>query len=334
MPTSYVLRRIGLFVLLVWLAATITFFAPRLTGKDPVEQQLLQQAARGGSVQAGIAEISKVYREKFGLDKPIWVQYENYLGDIVHFDFGYSISSYPKTVDEIIAEALPWTIGLLTVTTIIAFILGSILGAIGAWPGANRLVRWMLPPLLTFSAVPYYLLGLVLLDVFAFWLGWLPILGGYSAGTVPSMSFGFVADLIGHSLLPALSILLAGLGTWAVGMRAMMIGVQGEDFMIMAEAKGLKGSTIFLRYALRNAMLPQMTALGLALGQILSGAVLVEVVFGYPGIGTVLFHAIRDFDYFVIQGVVLTVILAISIATLLLDLAYPLLDPRIAYQRN
>lgn len=334
MAASYVLRRIGLFVVLVWVAATIIFIAPRLTGQDPVEHQLLQQAARGGSVQAGIEEISKVYREKFGLDKPIWVQYENYLGDIVHLNFGYSISSYPKTVNEIIAEALPWTICLLAVPTVLAFVLGSILGALGAWPRANRLVRWMLPPLLTFSAVPYYLLGLVLLDVFAFRLNWLPMLGGYSAGTVPSLSPGFVADVVGHTFLPGLSILLAGLGTWAVGMRAMMIGVQGEDFMLMAEAEGLKGSTIFLRYALRNAMLPQMTSLGLALGQILSGAVLVEVVFGYPGIGTVLYHAIRDFDYFVIQGVVLTVIVAISFGTLVLDLVYPLLDPRITYTRT
>jgi peptide/nickel transport system permease protein len=334
MAASYLVRRIGLFVMLVWLAATIIFIAPRLTGKDPVEQQLLQQAARGGSVQAGIEEISAIYREKFGLDKPFLDQYGNYLRDVVRLDFGYSISSYPKTVNEIIAEALPWTVGLLAVTTVLAFGLGTILGAIAAWPGANKLARWTLPPLLTFSAVPYYLLGLVLLDVFAFRLSWLPIHGGYSAGTVPSLSIEFVADLIGHSLLPALSILLAGLGTWAVGMRAMMIGVQSEDFMIMAEAKGLKGSTIFLRYALRNAMLPQATSLGLALGQILSGAVLVEVVFGYPGIGTVLFHAIRDFDYFVIQGVVLAVILAISLATLVLDLLYPLLDPRIAYKRT
>ncbi len=333
MTVIYVVRRVGLFLLIVWIAATLNFLAPRLTGKDPIEQQLLRQTAQGGSVEAGIADISRVYRQKFGLDQPIWVQYGNYLVSVGTLDFGYSITNYPETVDDILLTALPWTIGLLLTATLLAFAIGSILGAIGGWPRAHAAVHWLMPPLLTFSAVPYYLLALVLLEIFAFQLRLVPIFGGYSAGTIPGLNPQFVLDVLGHSLLPALSIVLAGIGSWAVGMRAMMVGVQGEDFMLMAEAKGLKGSTIFLRYAVRNALLPQVTSLGLALGQILSGAVLVEVVFGYPGIGTVLYHAIRDFDYTVIQGVVLTVILAIAGATLVLDLAYPLLDPRIVYRR-
>jgi len=333
MTAIYVLRRVGLFLLIVWIAATLNFLAPRLTGKDPIEQQLLRQTAQGGSVEAGIADISRVYRQKFGLDQPIWVQYGNYLASVGTLDFGYSITNYPETVDVILLTALPWTIGLLFTATLLAFAIGSLLGAIGGWPRAHAAVHWLMPPLLTFSAVPYYLLALVLLEIFAFQLRLVPIFGGYSAGTIPGLNPQFVLDVLGHSLLPALSIVLAGIGSWAVGMRAMMVGVQGEDFMLMAEAKGLKGSTIFLRYAVRNALLPQVTSLGLALGQILSGAVLVEVVFGYPGIGTVLYHAIRDFDYTVIQGVVLTVILAIAGATLVLDLAYPLLDPRIVYRR-
>ncbi len=333
MTAIYVLRRMVLFLLIVWIAATLSFLAPRLTGKDPIEQQLLRQTAQGGSVEAGIADISRVYRQKFGLDKPIWVQYGNYLASVGTLDFGYSITNYPETVDTILLAALPWTVGLLLTTTLLAFAIGSLLGAIGGWPKAHAAVHWLMPPLLTFSAIPYYLLALVLLEIFAFQLRLLPIFGGYSAGTIPGLNPQFALDVLGHSFLPALSIVLAGIGSWAVGMRAMMVGVQGEDFMLMAEAKGLKGSTIFLRYAVRNALLPQVTSLGLALGQILSGAVLVEVVFGYPGIGTVLYHAIRDFDYTVIQGVVLTVILAIAGATLVLDFAYPLLDPRIVYKR-
>jgi peptide/nickel transport system permease protein len=333
MTAMYVLRRIGLFLVIVWTAATLNFLAPRLTGKDPIEQQLLRQTAQGGSVEAGIADISRVYRQKFGLDQPIWVQYRDYVANVGTLDFGYSISNYPETVDAILLEALPWTIGLLLTSTLIAFVIGTLLGAIGGWPKAHAAVQWLMPPLLTFSAVPYYLLALVLLEIFAFQLRLLPIYGGYSAGTIPAMTPQFALNVLGHSFLPALSIVLAGIGSWAVGMRAMMVGVQGEDFMLMAEAKGLKGSTIFFRYAIRNALLPQATSLGLALGQILSGAVLVEVVFGYPGIGTVLYHAIQDFDYTVIQGVVLTVILAISGVTLVLDLVYPLLDPRIVYRR-
>jgi len=192
-------------------------------------------------------------------------------------------------------------------------------------------LQYLLPPLLTLSAVPYYLLGLVLLYVLAFRLPLFPSFGGYTPGTLPALNMGFVLDAASHAALPALSIVLAALGFWALGMRAMMVTVQGEDSMIFAEAKGLKNRTLFLRYAVRNALLPQATALALALGEILSGAVLVEVVFGYPGIGSVLYNAIKDFDYYLIQGIVFTIVVSIGLATLLIDLAYPLLDPRIRY---
>ena len=187
--------------------------------------------------------------------------------------------------------------------------------------------------MLTLSAIPYYLLGLVLLYFFAFQTQWLPIFGGYSPGVIPKLTLPFVLDIVRHSILPALSIVLAAIGFWALGMRAMMVTVQGEDSMLFAEAKGLKDRTLFLRYALRNALLPQATSLALALGQILSGAVLVEVVFAYPGIGSVLYHAIRDFDYFLIQGIVFTIIVSIGLATLILDIIYPLVDPRITYAK-
>src|SRR5260370_4927628 len=260
MTEMYVRRRVGLFLMIVWIAATLNFLAPRLTGKDPIDQQLLRQTAQGGSVEAGSADISRVYRQKFGLVQHIWVQYGNYLVSVGPRDFGYSITNYPETVDDILLTALPWTIGLLLTATLLAFAIGSILGAIGGWPRAHAAVHWLMPPLLTFSAVPYYLLALVLLEIFAFQLRLVPIFGGYSAGTIPGLNPQFVLDVLGHSLLPALSIVLAGIRSLAVGMRAMMVGVQCEDFMLMAEAKGLKGSTIFLRYAVRNALLPQVTS--------------------------------------------------------------------------
>jgi len=162
---------------------------------------------------------------------------------------------------------------------------------------------------------------------------WFPVFGGYSAGVVPSFSFGFVLDVLMHALLPALSIVLVATGGWALGMRGMMVTTMGEDYVTFAEAKGLKSATIFLRYCVRNAILPQTTALALALGQILSGAVLVEVIFGYPGIGALLFQAIRENDFFLIQGIVFTVIVALGLTTLILDVAYPWLDPRISYRR-
>lgn len=333
MRADYLLKRIGVFILVVWLAATVNFFAPRLTGKDPIRQKLVQQSLTGGYVQQGLQEMVKEYDRLFGLDKPLWEQYVNYLYQMSHLDLGYSITNYPKRVNELMGVALPWTIGLLGTTTILAFLIGSFLGALMTWPTAPKFLQYLLPPLLTLSAIPYYLLGLVLLYIFAFQTKLLPIFGGYSPGTIPSMTLDFWLDVLKHSILPALSIILAAIGFWSLGMRAMMVTVEGEDYTLFAEAKGLKNRTLFLRYAVRNALLPQVTSLALSLGHILSGAVLVEVVFSYPGIGSVLYHAISEFDYFTIQGIVFTIIVSIGLATLILDLVYPLLDPRITYRR-
>jgi peptide/nickel transport system permease protein len=330
---DYLVKRLGLFLLVIWVAATVNFFLPRLSGNDPVREKLIQQALTGGYVQAGMQQMVEEYQSKFGLDKPLWQQYIYYLGDMARFDFNYSISNYPKKVITIIGDAIPWTVGLLGTTIIIAVLIGSLLGALLAWPRAPKSLHVLLPPLLTLSAIPYYLLGLVLLYVFAFQLKWFPIFGGYTAGTIPTPSLEYWLDVLRHATLPALSIVLASVGFWALGMRAMMVTTQGEDYMTFAEAKGLKDKTLFGRYAVRNALLPQATALVLTLGHILSGAVLVEVVFAYPGLGTVLYRAIREYDYFLIQGVTFLVIVSIALATLILDLIYPLLDPRITYRR-
>jgi peptide/nickel transport system permease protein len=218
------------------------------------------------------------------------------------------------------------------VTTVLAFILGTLLGALLAWPRAPRFLAFLLPPLMALHALPFYVFGLVLMYFLSFRLGWFPMFGAYTAGTTPAMTTGFLVDMVQHALLPALTIILVSIGGWALTMRAMVVTVQGEDFITFADAKGLKSSTIFLRYAIRNTMLPQTTAFALALGQLVAGGVLVEVLFGYPGVGTVLFAAIRQADWFLIQGAVFTVVVTIGIATLLLDLTYPKLDPRISYR--
>jgi peptide/nickel transport system permease protein len=331
MRIDYVLKRVGMLLILVWVAATLNFIAPRLTGKDPVRQRLLKQAQVGGYVQKGMDEMAIEYDKKFGLDKPILSQYMTYVEQMSTLNFGPSIANYPRSVSEIMSDALPWTIILLGTTTAIAFLLGSFLGAVLAWPRSPQFLQYLLPPLLTLSAIPYYLLGLVLLYILAFRLPVFPSFGGYTPGSLPGVNLAFFVDAVKHAFLPALSIILASLGFWALGMRAMMVTLQGEDSMLFAEAKGLKNRTLFLRYAVRNALLPQTTALALALGEILSGAVLVEVVFGYPGIGSVLYNAIKDFDYYLIQGIVFTIVLSIGLMTLLVDLMYPLLDPRIRY---
>lgn len=334
MRRDYLLRRLLLLLGVVWVAATLNFFLPRISGQDPVRARLMEQAAAGGYVQAGMEDMIAEYERKFGLDRPLWEQYLTYLADIVRLDFGYSIVNYPRTVISIMADAAPWTIGLLLTTTLLAFAIGTVFGALLAWPRAPRFIHFLFPPLLTMSAIPFFLLGLLLLYLFAFKARIFPLFGGYSPGAFPDLSLSFVLDVLKHSVLPALSIILSSIGFWALGMRGMMVTVEGEDYMTFAEAAGLKERTLFFTYAVRNAMLPQTTALGLALAQILSGALLVEVIFSYPGIGSVLYHAIRRFDYFLIQGIVFTIVLGVTLATFILDLIYPMLDPRISYHRS
>jgi peptide/nickel transport system permease protein len=323
-----------MFLLVIWLASTVNFFLPRLGGGDPVRQQLIQQAALGGNVQAGLDQMVAEYNTKFGLDTPLWQQYLNYMWDMLHFDFNYSIANYPARVIDIITEALPWTLGLLFTTTMIGWFIGSLLGAFMGWPRAPKFLQFLLPPLLTLNAIPFFLLGLVLIYVFAFLLDWFPLSGGHSIGSFPEWSWSFAWDVLQHSILPAMAIILVSLGGWALYMRSMMITTFGEDYVTYADAKGLKDRTVFVHYSIRNVLLPQTTALALVLGQFIAGTVLVEVIFSYPGIGTTLFNAIQGSDFFLVQGIVFFLILSIAVTTLILDLIYPLLDPRITYQRS
>lgn len=332
MQAIYIARRFCVFLLIVWLAATLNFFLPKLSGQDPVRTKLAAEAQLGGHVQEGMEQMVKEYEARFGLDRPLWRQYFSYLDDVGHLNLNYSIANYPRTVNDMIAEALPWTVGLLSVTTLLSFAIGTFLGALLAWPRAPTWMRWLMPPLWALHAIPFFLLGLMLIYLFAFVLQWLPTFGGYSAGAMPGWRWDFVWDVFWHALLPALSIILVATGGWALGMRGMMVTTMGEDYVVFAEAKGLRSLTVFTRYCLRNAILPQITALAIALGQILSGAVLVEVIFGYPGIGALLFQAIRENDHFLIQGIVFTVVVALGLATLIMDIVYPWLDPRISYR--
>lgn len=333
MRPDYLLRRIGLLFLVVWTAATLNFVVPKLTPRNPVRERMLQkQLQAGGYIEESFDEMVEAWEKKFGLDQPLWKQYLNYLGDMLRLDLGYSFAYFPQRVNDLIGRALPYTIGLLGIATLIAFTLGSILGAVIAWPGSPKFLQYLLAPLMMISSVPFYLVGLVLIYFLAFRAKILPIGGAHDIGSVPELSLSFIGEVVKHSILPAISMILAGIGGWALGMRGMMVTVQGEDYMILAEAKGLKRARLFLKYGMRNALLPQVTGLALSLGRIVSGAVLVETIFGYPGVGGLLSQAIRQFDYPTIYGIVFMVILGIGIATLIMDLVYPLLDPRIRYE--
>ena len=335
MTWGFIVRRVTLFLVVVWAATSINFFIPRIaTDRDPIRERLGQLAATGGLRQEGVEAMVKSYQAKFGLDKPLYVQYLNFLADTSRFDLGYSLSNYPTRVGKMIGNALPWTIGLLLVATLIGFAAGTLMGALSAWPRAPTLFRRAVFPLMTLSAIPPYLLGLVVLYFLGLQWKLFPLSGGYSAGTITGFRLDFILDVIHHSALPALAIVLQSIGFWALGMRGMMVSTVGDDHIKLAQANGLKQATIFLRYAVRNAFLPQYTALGLSLAFVVTGQVIVEVVFAYPGIGTLLFQAIQASDYTVINGIAFITILSIGLVTMVMDFTYPLLDPRISHQRH
>lgn len=334
MTISYVLKRLVFFILVIWIAATLIFFLPRIADRNPILERIGQTAAAAGFISEGLAEMVEDWEAKFGLDQPLWKQYQYYLTDMLRLDFGYSLAYYPTKVIDQLTKALPWTIGLFGTATFISFVLGSLGGAVLAWPKSPRFFQYLLPLFLTLSAVPYYLLGLVLLFLFAFTTRIFPLGGGYSVAVVPSLSFPFILDILHHAVLPGLALVLAGMGFFALYMRGIMVISLEEDYITFAEAKGLGGNRILFRYALRNALLPQVTSFALSLGLVISGAILVEVVFGYPGLGTLLLKAVSGFDFNLINGVVFIIILIIAVATLLVELLYPLLDPRITYHKR
>jgi peptide/nickel transport system permease protein len=332
MSVSYIVARIGIFLLIVVVAVTINFIVPRLAPGDPVTQRLEAMANQGTAIGGDFSKLVEAYKQKFGYDKPLWQQYLYYWRDLARADLGYSISRYPARVAEIIGRALPWTVGMLGVATVLAFVVGTLAGALLAWSSTPIMVaRALIPLFIVFSAIPYYLLGLLFLFLFSLTFQLFPSGGGHSVLTEPSFRFPAILDILYHATLPALSIVIASVAFWGLGMRGMMITVQGEDFMTLAEAKGLGKARVFFWYGMRNAFLPQATHLAMALGHIVSGAVLVEVIFRYPGLGYTLFEAITGKDFFVMQGIVLLLILSIALTLMVMDFIYPLLDPRVKY---
>lgn len=324
----YIAKRVAMLLLVVVTAASLNFFVPRMTDRNPILEKITEMSESSAPGSVDMANLLEVFNERFGLDRPLWDQYVDYLGDMLVLDLNYSITSYPTRVADMIAEALPWTLGLMVSATLIAFVLGTVLGALTVWRKDSRLLQITVPVVMVFSAIPFYLIGLLLIYFLAYRAGWFPIGGGYSITAFPAWDWEFARDVIEHSILPGGSIVIASIGIWALGMRGMMVTVQGEDYMNFAEAKGLKTRRMFFRYAVRNAILPQITQLALFMGQLVTGAVLVEIVFGYPGMGSLLLQAVDYLDYYTIYGIVFVLILAVAVSMLILDLVYPLLDPR------
>lgn len=331
---GYVIRRVLMWLLTVWLGATLIFTIPRLAPGDPVAAMVTRMQGQGAVIENS-AELIQAWRERFGLDGPWYVQYLKFLRSCITFDFGYSLTTFPITVWSMIERTLPWTLALLSVAILVTFLLGNLIGALLGWRKTPSWLRGILPITLIFSSIPAFIFGLLLLFIFAFTLGWFPNQGGYDSRSMePGFTLKFIASAAWHAVLPIMAIVLTSMGGWSLGMRGMMITTDGEDYMVLAQAKGLRSSRLFMRYAVRNALLPQLTALALTLGLIVGGNILVETYFAYPGMGYMLYYAITNGDYTLMQGIVYILILMTATAVLIIDLLYPLIDPRITLQKK
>lgn len=329
-PTSYLVNRFVTLILTVWIAATLIWIIPRLSPVDPAEIMLGRMAAGAGTV-ADADQILATLRARFGLDDPLIIQYFKYIRNVIVFDFGLSTASFPTEVSSLIARALPWTLGLMLISITITFFIGNLLGALMVWERSPKLVRVAIPAAMVFTSIPPILSALLLMWVFSANLRWFPLTGAYGLTVVPGWTWDFASSVIYHGFLPALSIVVVTFGFWALGMRGLMITVQGEDYTTLAKAKGLRPRYILYRYMIRNAILPQITAFALKIGLLIAGQVLVERIFAYNGMGKLLYDAILDQDFPVIQGVSYVIILMTALSVFIVDLIYPLIDPRIRH---
>jgi peptide/nickel transport system permease protein len=319
-----------MFLFVVFVAASFNFLIPRLAPGNPIGAITSRMSSASAGIENGKA-MFEAYEKRFGMNDPMYVQYFRYMGNALRLDFGYSLSAYPAGVWEIIRPAILWSVTLITVSVLITFVLGVAAGALLAWKGTPRIVKALIPFTMIFAVLPYYLLALLLLYALAYTTHWLPMSGAYTSNMPPSFTWVSIVDIARHAILPALSIILSSVGLWALTMRGLMVNTIGEDYMLLAKAKGLKNRRILWWYAVRNAIPPQVTHLAIALGYVVSGSILVEIVFGYPGLGYQLWLSISNSDYTVIQGITLILAISVGVAVLIIDLIYPRLDPRVTY---
>jgi peptide/nickel transport system permease protein len=330
---QYVITRLLMWILTIWIGSSAVFIIPRLSPGDPVTAMVMRIVEREGRVE-NAQELIAAWKERFGLDEPLYIQYVRYLGNLIRFDFGYSLARFPTTAWEMVRPALPWSMGLLSVALLLSFSIGITVGALMGWRKTPQWLQNILPFSLTFTSIPYFMFGILLIYLIAFQLHWLPATGGYSRDVNPGWNLPFVGSVIRHSLLPLISIVLTSMGGWALGMRGLMISVNNEDYFLLAQAKGLSPARVFFRYGIRNSILPALTSLALGMAGLISGSTLVEYIFAYPGTGYTLYQAIIQQDYSVMQTICNLMIMITATSVLLLDLLYPLIDPRITFKKN
>jgi peptide/nickel transport system permease protein len=320
----YVLRRLPLYLLAAWASLTLNFFVPRLAPGNSAQALL---ARSQGQLEPEALEALRVTLGDS--DEPLVVQYFKYLGRTLTGDLGISAANYPAPVTSVISTGLVWTLVLAGTAVVISFLFGSLLGVLAAWRRGGRLDRIAPPLLALIGAFPYFWLAMLLLYGLGYHGGWFPVRHAYGDAIAPGWSFEFFASVVRHAILPALTIVIATLGGWMLSMRNSMIAVLRENYVTLAHAKGLPPREVMWRYAARNALLPTVASFGMALGFVVSGSLLTEIVFSYPGLGYLLVQAVRNQDFALMQGLFLTITFAVLAANLLVDLACAKLDPRI-----
>jgi peptide/nickel transport system permease protein len=321
----YLLRRLLFYIVAAFVAITLNFMVPRLMAGDPVQ---LMFAQFQGRLDPRAMESLK---ETFGfVSGPIGEQYVTYLKNLLQGNLGLSVSAFPTPVADLIGPSLGWTIRLIGSSTIIAFTLGSLLGIFAAWKRGGKIDSLLLPVVSTLGAFPFFWIALLMLYTFAFTFKIFPIGHAYdvSFGDINWGNAEHVNSVIQHMILPMFTIIFTGLGGWLLGMRNNMIGILAEDYVTMAQAKGLSDRRVMFIYAARNAILPSITAFSMSLGFAVGGALIVELVFAYPGMGYTLLRAVQGRDYPLMQGVFLFITLAVLAANFMADVFYVMLDPR------
>jgi peptide/nickel transport system permease protein len=326
---AYVGKRLAQFVLVIFIGINIAFFVTHMTPIDPIEQTISVATSFGSTSPEAIEMLRQSLRELYGLEGTLWEQYLSFWRRVLVADFGPSLSAFPAPVSTLIWNALPWTVGLLVVATLIAWVAGNLLGGLAGYYRDSRLLRLAGVITMAFHPIPYYIVAFVLLILFGYLWPILPITGGYRMNMARGFNAEFILSVLQHAILPAMSLVLVGVGGWFMGMRALVSNIVTEDYVTYAEYGGVDRNRILTSYVMRNALAPQVTGLAMSLGAIFNGAIITEQVFGYPGIGTLLVDAVHAGDYSLVLGVTTVSIVAVSIAVLLIDLLYPLIDPRV-----
>lgn len=323
----YFIRRVVFLVGTLWVAITLNFLIPRLMPGNPAETMMAKFTGRGQQINPAALHAIEVM---LGISHAsLWSQYRQYLVQVIHFNFGLSYSEFPYSVRYVIFQALPWTLGLVGLATIISFVVGTGLGIFAAWRRDQTAASVITTVSAFTGAFPYFWFALAIAYFVAFKFHWFPLTGGYAMGITPHWSGSFILDVIHHGILPALTIVVSSIGGWLLSMRNNMINTLGEDFVLLANAKGLPDRRIALQYAARNAILPSVTGFGMALGFVVGGSLLTELVFAYPGMGYLLYNAVVNEDYPLMQGIFLIIVFCVVLANFLADLVYILVDPRV-----